>query len=106
MKELKNIANKNNCIIFITSQISRALERRSSKWPMLYDLKDSSCIEDISDVVLFIYREEYYNREDEYYRNKANIIVAKNKNGYVGTTELLFKAPIIKFLEAPCNDIF
>jgi len=101
MKELKTIANQNNCIIFITSQISRTVERRSSKYPMLYDLKDSGCIEDISDVVLFIYRKEYYNREDEYYRDKAEVIVAKNKNGYVGTVELLFKAPIIKFLEAP-----
>lgn len=101
MKELKTIANQNNCIIFITSQISRTVERRSSKYPMLYDLKDSGSIEDISDVVLFIYREEYYNREDEYYRDKAEVIVAKNKNGYVGTVELLFKAPTIKFMEMP-----
>lgn len=106
MKELKTIANQNNCIIFITSQVSRTVERRSLKWPMLYDLKDSSCIEDISDVVLFVYREEYYNWEDEYYKDKAQIIIAKNKNGFAGTVDLLFKANIIKFLEAPCNDTF
>lgn len=106
MKELKTIANQNNCIIFITSQVSRKVERRSLKWPMLYDLKDSSCIEDISDVVLFVYREEYYNWEDEYYKDKAQIIIAKNKNGFAGTVDLLFKANIIKFLEAPCNDTF
>ncbi len=106
MKELKVIAKQNNCIVFITSQLSRKVERRDFKWPMLCDLKESGSLEDISDVVLFVYREEYYNREDEYYKDKAQIIVAKNKNGFAGTVDLLFKANIIKFLEAPCNDTF
>lgn len=106
MKELKVIAKQNNCIVFITSQLSRKVERRDFKWPMLCDLKESGNLEDISDVVLFVYREEYYNREDEYYKDKAQIIVAKNKNGFAGTVDLLFKANIIKFLEAPCNDTF
>ena len=106
MKELKVIAKQNNCIVFITSQQSRKVERRDFKWPMLCDLKESGSLEDISDVVLFVYREEYYNREDEYYKDKAQIIVAKNKNGFAGTVDLLFKANIIKFLEAPCNDTF
>ena len=106
MKELKVIANQNNCIIFITSQVSRTVKRRNSKWPMLHDLKEYGCLEDISDVVLFIYREEYYNLKDEYNKGKAQINIAKNKNGYVGTVNILFKANIIKFLEAPSIEIF
>lgn len=103
MKKLKEIAKENSCTVFITSQLSRALESRTDKRPMLSDLRESGAIENVSDVVMFIYRDEYYNRYDneDYISNKghAEIIVAKNKFGPIGTCNLLFRAQITKFFE-------
>ena len=111
MLDLKQTAKENNCIIFISSQLSRALETRYDKRPMLSDLKESGDIENISDVVLLIYRDEYYKAyvDDEDYalnKGKAEIIIAKNKMGAVCTIELLFRSPIAKFLEPVHYDVF
>lgn len=111
MLDLKQTAKENNCIIFISSQLSRALETRYDKRPMLSDLRESGDIENISDVVLLIYRDEYYKAcvDDEDYalnKGKAEIIIAKNKMGAVGTIELLFRSPIAKFLEPIIYDVF
>ena len=107
MKELKQIAKDNNCIIFITSQLSRALEYRFDKTPLLSDLKDSGAIEYISDIVMLIYRYDYYQSiSDEDYlinKDKAKIIVAKNKYGNPCCIELLFRSSIMKFLEPVHN---
>lgn len=103
MKKLKEIAKENSCTVFITSQLSRALETRIDKRPMLSDLRESGAIENVSDVVMFIYRDEYYNNYDnENYlinKGKAEITVAKNKFGPVGTCTLLFRSQITKFFE-------
>ena len=99
MRSLKKIAKDNNCIIFILSQLSRAIESRCDKRPMLCDLRDSGAIETISDIVLFIYREEYYTRDIVENKGKAEIIAAKNSYGAAYTLELLFRASIMKFLE-------
>ena len=111
MLDLKQTAKENNCIIFISSQLSRALETRYDKRPMLSDLRESGDIENISDVVLLIYRDEYYKAcvDDEDYalnKGKAEIIVAKNKMGAVGTIELLFRSQFAKFLEPIVYDVF
>lgn len=110
VKELKNIAQKNKCIIFIASQLSRALETRIDKRPLLSDLRGSRAIENISDIVIFIHREEYYHyiNEEEYAYNKgkAEIIVAKNNCGLTAITNLLFRASIMKFLEPITCDEF
>ena len=111
MLDLKQTAKENNCIIFISSQLSRALETRYDKHPMLSDLRESGDIENISDVVLLIYRDEYYKAcvDDEDYalnKGKAEIIIAKNKMGAVCTIELLFRSPIAKFLEPVHYDVF
>ena len=111
MLDLKQAAKENNCIIFISSQLSRALETRYDKHPMLSDLRESGDIENISDVVLLIYRDEYYKAcvDDEDYglnKGKAEIIIAKNKMGAVCTIELLFRSPIAKFLEPIHYDVF
>ena len=111
MLDLKQTAKENNCIIFISSQLSRALESRYDKHPMLSDLRESGDIENISDVVLLIYRDEYYQAcvDDEDYalnRGKAEIIVAKNKMGTIAIIELLFRSPIAKFLEPIHYDVF
>lgn len=107
MRDLKKIAKDNNCIIFMTSQLSRALESRIDKRPLLSDLRESGAIENISDVVMFIYREDYYTNpdynEEDYARVKGQveIIVAKNRGGCVDTIRLLFRSSIMKFLEPP-----
>ena len=111
MLDLKQIAKENNCIIFISSQLSRALETRYDKRPMLSDLRESGDIENISDVVLLIYRDEYYKAyvDDEDYalnKGKAEIIIAKNKMGAIAIIELLFRSPIAKFLEPVHYDVF
>lgn len=111
MLDLKQTAKENNCIIFINSQLSRALETRYDKRPMLSDLRESGDIENISDIVLLIYRDEYYKAyvDDEDYalnKGKAEIIVAKNKMGAICTIELLFRSPIAKFLEPIHYDVF
>ena len=103
MKELKRISDENEIIIFISSQLSRALEQRIDKHPMLSDLRDSGSVENISDIVIFIYRSEYYNNnsDDEYAvwrRGEAEIIVAKNRFGSVGTVLLKFASHITKFV--------
>lgn len=103
VNELKTIACDNNCIIFITSQLSRAVESRIDKRPILSDLRDSSGIEEISDLVIFIYRGEYYTgeKDEDYETNKGltEIIIAKNKSGPIGTVNLVFKAHIPKFID-------
>mgnify|MGYP002870140237 CR=1 FL=1 len=107
MRDLKKIAKDNNCIIFMTSQLSRAIESRCDKRPLLSDLRESGAIENISDVVMFIYRRDYYTNpdydEEDYARVKdeAEIIVAKNKYGTMATIRLLFRRSIMKFLEPP-----
>lgn len=107
MRDLKKIAKDNNCIIFMTSQLSRAIESRCDKRPLLSDLRESGAIENISDVVMFIYRRDYYTNpdydEEDYARVKgeAEIIVAKNKYGTTAIIRLLFRSSIMKFLEPP-----
>lgn len=109
MIELKKIAKENKCIIFILSQLSRAVESRRNKRPMLSDLRESSAIAGISDVVMFIYRDEYYSyKENDHTRNldEAEIIIAKNKIGATGTIILLFRSPIAKFIDPMIADTF
>lgn len=110
MLKFKNIAKENNCIIYIASQLSRAIESRCNKRPLLCDLKESGDIENISDVVMFIYRDEYYkwyhDENDSYTKGEAEIIVAKHKMGSVGTVKLLFRSPIAKFLDPLICDEF
>ncbi len=111
MIELKKIAKENNCIIFILSQLSRAVESRCDKRPMLSDLGECGDIENISDVVMFIYRDEYYrsyDSEKDYAQNKgeAEIIIDKNKMGATVTIKLIFKSPIAKFCESIIDNTF
>lgn len=101
MKALKRIAKEYGVVIFIASQLSRAPESRCDKRPLLSDLRESGAIENISDVVIFLYRDEYYNSREEYdeFRPKGEteVIVAKNKFGACGSIHLTFKSNIPKF---------
>ena len=89
IKEVKRIAVENNVIVVMLSQLSRAVEARTDKHPLLSDLRNGSLLEELSDVILFIYREEYYSNETEFSSNE--IIVAKNTMGPTGIVSLDFK---------------
>jgi len=88
-RELKSLAKELNVPVLALSQLSRAVEQRTPQVPRLADLRESGSIEQDADVVMFIYREDYY-REDTSRKNISDIIVAKHRNGPVGKAELYF----------------
>lgn len=93
---LKGLARELNVPVLALSQLSRAVESRQSKVPQLSDLRESGSIEQDSDVVMFIYRDDVYNPETDR-PNIADIIVAKHRNGPIGTFSLYFQASQTKF---------
>lgn len=111
---LKILAKELNVPIISLSQLSRAVEGRQDKRPQLSDLRDSGSIEQDADIVMFIYRDEYYKNqnEDEEMAEKASnkgeaeIIIAKHRNGPVGTVKLLFQSNITKFKNPIKTDVF
>lgn len=97
-RSLKALARELNIPIIALSQLSRGVESRQVKRPMLSDLRDSGSIEQDADMVCLLYREDYYNPETEN-QNVTELIVAKNRNGPVDTVNLFFHKQFTKFID-------
>ena len=96
-RSLKLLARELQCPILALSQLSRDVEKRANKFPQLSDLRDSGSLEQDADIVLFIYREDAYAEVGAARTNLAEIHVAKQRNGPVGTVTVRFDAPTTRF---------
>ena len=103
MTDYKTMAKELDTPVLVLSQLSRALEKQESKRPSLSDLKESGSIEENADVVILIYRQEYYDaRKDgrkERTESDAEFIIAKNREGALGVANLTFRPNFTEFMD-------
>lgn len=98
-RTLKQIAKELNVPVLALSQLSRTVDSRPDKHPVMSDLRESGSIEQDADIVMFIYRDEYYKKEASEKPNIADIEVAKNRTGMIGRFELIFKGECTNFID-------
>jgi len=103
-RSLKTLARELRLPVLAAAQLSRAVEQRSDKKPVLSDLRESGSLEQDADVVLFIYRPDTYD-SDTLKQNIAEIVVSKHRNGPVGTVELVFRRSLAKFENAETRHV-
>jgi replicative DNA helicase len=103
-RNLKALARELNVPVLAAAQLSRAVEQRTDKRPVLSDLRESGSIEQDADIVMFIYRPDQYEK-DTAKNNVAEIIVAKHRNGPTGSVELIFLSHLAKFVDAASRKI-
>jgi replicative DNA helicase len=103
-RNMKILARELNVPVLAAAQLSRAVEQRSDKRPVLSDLRESGSLEQDADIVMFIYRPEVYE-EDTALKNLAEIIVAKHRNGPTGDVQLVFRKNLAKFENAATRNI-
>jgi replicative DNA helicase len=103
-RNLKVLARELNVPVLAAAQLSRAVEQRTDKRPVLSDLRESGSLEQDADVVLFIYRPDQYEK-DTVKQNVAEIIIAKHRNGPTGSVELVFLSHLAKFVDAATRNV-
>jgi replicative DNA helicase len=96
-RAMKGLAKRLDVPVLLLSQLNRELHKRADRRPILSDLRESGAIEQDADLVLFLHREEYYNREDSSLAGKGELIIAKARNGPLGTVHLNYDARTCKF---------
>ena len=103
-RQLKNLAREINVPVLAAAQLSRAVEQRSDKRPVLSDLRESGSLEQDADIVMFIYRPEVYE-DDPAKENVAEVIISKHRNGPVGSVQLIFRKNLAKFENAATHHV-